>query len=64
MTLDEWIALAREAAARRGLPELPPLIDGLRDVTRQLREAEWNTSMAASPSSTGHSQKPSSERRP
>jgi hypothetical protein len=42
MTLDDWYDAASEDADRRGVPELKPLIDVLRQATRQLRDADWN----------------------
>jgi hypothetical protein len=42
MTLDDWYDAARNDADRRGLPDLKPVIDLLRQAARQLREADWN----------------------
>lgn len=42
MTLDAWLAAARADAARRGLPDLEPLLDTLAEATRALRAADWN----------------------
>ena len=43
MTLESWLAYAREDATRRGIDGLAPLLDTLVAATRALREADWNT---------------------
>ena len=40
--IDRWLAAAVADAARRGLPELTPLLEGLAISTRALRGARWN----------------------
>jgi hypothetical protein len=40
MTIDEWLRAAIADAERRGLPELKPLLEGLAQATRALREAD------------------------
>ena len=40
MTVDEWLRMAEQSAAERGLVELPPLLASLARATRQLREAD------------------------
>ena len=42
MTIAEWLAAARADAETRGLPELPPMLDGLAQATERLRAADWN----------------------
>lgn len=39
MTVDEWLKAAIADAERRGLPELKPLLEGLAQATRALRDA-------------------------
>ena len=39
MTIDEWLAVARADAERRGLPDLLPLLDGAAASARALRAA-------------------------
>jgi hypothetical protein len=39
MRVDEWLKAAIADAERRGLPELKPLLEGLAQSTRALREA-------------------------
>lgn len=39
MTVDQWLEQAIADAERRGLPELKPLLEGLAQATRTLREA-------------------------
>jgi hypothetical protein len=41
MTLDDWFTAAVEDAKRRGLPELEPLLKGLRAATVKLRAADF-----------------------
>ncbi len=41
MRLDDWIEHAKRDAARRGLPDLDPLLDMLLGATRALRAAGW-----------------------
>ena len=41
MRLDDWREQARRDAARRGLPDLDPLLDMLFRATRALRAADW-----------------------
>lgn len=41
MTLENWLAAAVADAERRGLPELKPLLEGLAQATRALREARF-----------------------
>lgn len=42
MTPDELVADAKRDADRRGLPQLAPLLDGLRVSIERLRAADWN----------------------
>jgi hypothetical protein len=42
MTIDQLYDAAGADAERRGLPDLKPVLEGLRQSTRQLREAAWN----------------------
>ena len=37
-----WLKAATEDAARRGLPDLRPLLQGLARATGALRAASWN----------------------
>lgn len=39
MSVDEWLKAAIADAERRGLPELKPLLEGLAQATRALRNA-------------------------
>jgi len=39
MRVDEWLKAAVADAERRGLPELKPLLEGLAQATRALRDA-------------------------
>ena len=41
MRLDDWREQARRDAARRGLPDLDPLLEMLFRATRALRAADW-----------------------
>ena len=41
MQLEDWREQARRDAARRGLPNLDPLLDMLFRATRALRAADW-----------------------
>lgn len=41
MTVDEWLREAIADAERRGLPQLKPLLEGLAQATRALREADF-----------------------
>jgi len=42
MTVAEWLAMATADAARRGLPDLVPALEGLARATEALRAADWN----------------------
>ena len=42
MTLARWLDAARDDARRRGLPELPALLETLARATAALRAADWN----------------------
>jgi hypothetical protein len=42
MTIQEWLALAKADAEKRGLPDLIPALEGLAKATEQLRRADWN----------------------
>ena len=46
VTIAEWLAFAKEDAARRGLPDLVPILDTLAASTAALRAAEWNDDAA------------------
>jgi hypothetical protein len=39
MSVEEWLKMASADAARRGLPELVPLLEGLAQAARALRAA-------------------------
>ncbi len=39
MTVEEWLRAALADAERRGLPELKPLLEGLAQAARLLRDA-------------------------
>jgi hypothetical protein len=39
MTIEDWLKAAIADAERRGLPELKPLLEGLAQATRVLRDA-------------------------
>lgn len=41
MTVDDWLNAAIADAERRGLPELKPLLEGLAQATRALRDADF-----------------------
>lgn len=41
MQLEDWREQARRDAARRGLPDLDPLLEMLFRATRALRAADW-----------------------
>jgi hypothetical protein len=41
MTVDQWVKAAIADAERRGLPELKPLLEGLAQATRALRDARF-----------------------
>lgn len=43
----EWLAEAVGDAARRGLPELAPLLENLARSTAALRAADWNDGVSA-----------------
>ncbi len=49
MRLEDWREQARRDAARRGLPDLDPLLDMLFRATRELRAADWARDDPASP---------------
>jgi hypothetical protein len=42
MSLDAWMRDARADAERRGLPDLVPLLETLRQVLARIRAADWN----------------------
>jgi hypothetical protein len=42
VTLDHWLAAATEDAERRGIEELPALLEALAAATAALRAADWN----------------------
>jgi hypothetical protein len=46
MTLDTWLKAALEDAARRGIPELKPLLESLARATGALRSADFNDDAA------------------
>jgi hypothetical protein len=41
-SVDSWLAAATENASKRGLPELVPILESLREPTLALRAADWN----------------------
>lgn len=49
MTVDAWLQAALADAARRGLPELKPILEALAGATRALRAADWNDRAACPP---------------
>ncbi len=46
MQIDAWLEAAIADAARHGLAELKPLLEGLARATRVLRAADWNDDAA------------------
>ena len=46
MTTKAWLEGAVQDAARRGLPELAPLLEALARATSALRAADWNADAA------------------
>jgi hypothetical protein len=50
MTLEAWVTAAKRDAERRGLPQLPPLLDTLRSAMERLRAADWNDDLRGGPS--------------
>jgi hypothetical protein len=42
MTIDDWFTWAAADADARHLPALKPLLEALRQATRELRAADWN----------------------
>jgi hypothetical protein len=42
MTLMEWLEQSKADAVRRGLADLPPILDALANATEALRAAGWN----------------------
>jgi len=42
MTVNEWLDACKRDAERREVPQLSPLIDGLRASIERLRAADWN----------------------
>ena len=42
MTVDAWLEAAIADAAKRGVPELTALLEGLAQSTRALRRADFN----------------------
>jgi hypothetical protein len=49
VSVDRWLQAAVEDAARRGLPELKPLLEGLALATCALRTADWNDTVPEPP---------------
>jgi hypothetical protein len=49
MTIDDWFTWATADAERRELPALKPLLEGLRNATHELREADWNDDATDAP---------------
>ncbi len=49
MTVDEWLEMAVADAARRGLPELRPILEGLARATASLRAADFNDDASGVP---------------
>jgi hypothetical protein len=49
MQIDEWVKAAKEDAARRQLPDLGPLLDGLAKSTAALRKADEAQRLRAEP---------------
>jgi hypothetical protein len=52
MTIADWLAVAKADAAKRGLPELIPMLEGLAKATEQLRKADWNDDPSTAPSTS------------
>jgi hypothetical protein len=44
MTIDSWLQALIADFEKRGLPELKPLLEGLAQATRVLRDADFNES--------------------
>ncbi len=42
MTIESWLQAASADAAKRGVPELKSLLEGLGQATRALRSADFN----------------------
>jgi hypothetical protein len=51
MQIDEWVKAAKEDAARRRMPDLVPLLDGLAKSTAALRKADEAQRLRAEPGS-------------
>ena len=49
MTTEDWLAWAGADAARRGLPDLTPLLEALAGAQRTLRAADWNEDATRDP---------------
>ena len=64
MTIDAWLDAAIADAERRGLPELKPLLEGLAQGTRSLRQADFLGSPLVEPSQPASSEAPGRDNRP
>jgi hypothetical protein len=42
MTVQEWLEMAKVNAVRRGMTELPPILEGVAKATEALRAEDWN----------------------
>lgn len=64
MRLDDWCEQARRDAARRGLPDLDPLLDMLFRATRALRAADWAREAPANAAESAAGPGPADDKRP
>ena len=58
MTIESWLQAAVADAAKRGLPELKPILETLAKATTALRAADFNDDAAASRQSSVASRPP------
>jgi hypothetical protein len=60
MTLDDWYATATADADRRQLPDLTPVLKGLRTAAEALRAAAWNDDATGRTDASSSASAPSS----
>ena len=53
MTIESWLQATIADAEKRGLPELKPLVEGLAQATRVLRNADFNETAAGQRTADG-----------
>ena len=58
MTIESWLQAAVADAAKRGLPELKPILETLAKATTALRAADFNDDPSGSPQSSVVSRPP------